>query len=774
MRSSTVWLFLALLSVALSTEVKDLDAVDEQSTKRDVPTVAVGVPPTLDDEGKLTNVTMKKLLSETNRYRLMHGVTPLGSCPVCSEAAQKHADEIAASGVAKPDHNSKYGQIIFSSKDPEDINQGADYFGTLVPARIYNQIKNFDFVKDAFKENAADFSQLVWEGSEVVGFASKKAGDTVYVVMYFNPAGNNESLSFYDNVHRVTGSGDMQQKIKCPDGWKANNGNCYKLFEEEMAWADAVDHCNVLKSSLFSGESVEEGAFLKTMLVGRSSPSWIGMSDMAAKGGFQFVDGTPYVYSDWSRESQQLVIDLWNTKKETVKNQCITASYEGWNYKDCFKKLPFVCKMRPNGMTSYSLDLYFPGSSFTDDLYDINSQRYATMKGVITKAFNESYGKDIWFVGSTFYQFMSRENGDVAASTLLRFAPDVRAPVDPITKLRDYLRGQTDLKILSVRLIPGSGRGLLPNQITGTCPSGCSGDCYPECKPGCCGQVNLNAPVQPSGYTACSQYPNCGLSCQSSCSQSCCQQNPYQPSVMSGTIVIQPNEQSVCPQHPGCSQHCAPRCSPQCCQQSMNSLYQPPQMSACPQFPSCSPTCAPQCSQLCCQQSSMPLQMPQMPSCPQFPSCSASCAPQCSQQCCQQPSMSIQPLQISSCPQFPSCSPSCAPQCSQQCCQQPSMPIQLPLMGSCSQMPGCSASCAPLCSQQCCQQQSMLQQSIMQQPMMMAQNPCSLQQPGCSSACAPACRLSCCSLGRMNLGRKRSHVHHKKLKTSRKKKQSKA
>ena len=31
-----------------------------------------------------------------------------------------------------------------------------------------------------------------------------------------------------------------------------------------MAWADAVDHCNVLKSSLFSGETVEEGAFLKS------------------------------------------------------------------------------------------------------------------------------------------------------------------------------------------------------------------------------------------------------------------------------------------------------------------------------------------------------------------------------------------------------------------------------------------------------------------------------------------------------------------------------
>jgi len=38
---------------------------------------------------------------------------------------------------------------------------------------------------------------------------------------------------------------------------------------------------------------------------------------------------------------------------------------------------------------------------------------------------------------------------------MLRFAPDIRAPVDPITKLRDTLRKQTDLKILAVRLIPG-------------------------------------------------------------------------------------------------------------------------------------------------------------------------------------------------------------------------------------------------------------------------------------------------------------------------------
>lgn len=85
------------------------------------------------------------------------------------------------------------------------------FFISISYSSSYDQIKNYDFVKSEFKENAADFTQLVWEGSEVAGFAAKKGGDgTVYLVMYFNPPGNNETMSFYENVNRVTGSGDIE------------------------------------------------------------------------------------------------------------------------------------------------------------------------------------------------------------------------------------------------------------------------------------------------------------------------------------------------------------------------------------------------------------------------------------------------------------------------------------------------------------------------------------------------------------------------------------
>ena len=86
----------------------------------------------------VADITVKKMLSETNRYRLMHDATPLGYCPGCADAAQKHADEIASSGVVKPDGKAKYGQIIFSTSDSNDLKNG-NYFGTLVPAKMYER-----------------------------------------------------------------------------------------------------------------------------------------------------------------------------------------------------------------------------------------------------------------------------------------------------------------------------------------------------------------------------------------------------------------------------------------------------------------------------------------------------------------------------------------------------------------------------------------------------------------------------------------------------------
>lgn len=53
---------------------------------------------------------------------------------------------------------------------------------------------------------------MVWKETGVVGFGSKTAADgSLYVLAYFSPGGNNETLGFCDNVNRVTGAGDLDQ-----------------------------------------------------------------------------------------------------------------------------------------------------------------------------------------------------------------------------------------------------------------------------------------------------------------------------------------------------------------------------------------------------------------------------------------------------------------------------------------------------------------------------------------------------------------------------------
>ena len=64
----------------------------------------------------------------------------------------------------------------------------------------------------------------------------------------------------------------------------------------------------------------------------KAKPAWLGMSDTAMKGGFQFADGTPYVYSDWSYDSYQWLY----SHQDEARSKCIVAFKDGWNYKVSF------------------------------------------------------------------------------------------------------------------------------------------------------------------------------------------------------------------------------------------------------------------------------------------------------------------------------------------------------------------------------------------------------------------------------------------------------
>ena len=64
----------------------------------------------------------------------MHGVSPLGYCPVCETDAQKWVETIAKDGHVRADVNSTRGQTAFKLKSDAVVAKGGDYLGTLIAA----------------------------------------------------------------------------------------------------------------------------------------------------------------------------------------------------------------------------------------------------------------------------------------------------------------------------------------------------------------------------------------------------------------------------------------------------------------------------------------------------------------------------------------------------------------------------------------------------------------------------------------------------------------
>ena len=71
------------------------------------------------------------------------------------------------------------------------------------------------------------------------------------------------------------------------------------------------------------------------------------MSDMATKGTYQYVDGTPFVFSDFTYDAYN-----WHTANvDEARGKCVSMNVtnSGWQYSDCNTPLPFICKLKPHG-----------------------------------------------------------------------------------------------------------------------------------------------------------------------------------------------------------------------------------------------------------------------------------------------------------------------------------------------------------------------------------------------------------------------------------------
>ena len=123
----------------------------------------------------------------------------------------------------------------------------------------------------------------------------------------------------------------------CRSGdWIKYDNFCYKLFTDEVKFAQANSSCISSGSALVSIEDFDELDFLNTM-ISKDEKIFVGMTDIAEEGRWVWMDGSAVTLDP-----------LWHgdhPKGGTAKNCGEYQGQHGFHDKDCTKdKRKFVCK----------------------------------------------------------------------------------------------------------------------------------------------------------------------------------------------------------------------------------------------------------------------------------------------------------------------------------------------------------------------------------------------------------------------------------------------
>lgn len=125
-------------------------------------------------------------LEAHNFYRKRHHAPPLTLNKDLCKIAQNYAQKLLATNTF--DHSTnKYngksiGENLFYCK-------GKEATGEMATTDWYNEIKMHNFRKE-FQSATGHFTQVIWKGTEEVGFGIANKGNTYYVVANYFPAGN--------------------------------------------------------------------------------------------------------------------------------------------------------------------------------------------------------------------------------------------------------------------------------------------------------------------------------------------------------------------------------------------------------------------------------------------------------------------------------------------------------------------------------------------------------------------------------------------------------
>ena len=89
----------------------------------------------------------------------------------------------------------------------------------------------------------------------------------------------------------------------CLPGWTQRRNHCYRHYSEKKTWTDARTFC--ISTAPYSGDlasipTVHSSNINRFLAELSTDYSWIGGTDAASEGNWEWSDGTPWGYENWA------------------------------------------------------------------------------------------------------------------------------------------------------------------------------------------------------------------------------------------------------------------------------------------------------------------------------------------------------------------------------------------------------------------------------------------------------------------------------------------
>ncbi|KAM8828848.1 secretory phospholipase A2 receptor isoform 3-T3 [Spinachia spinachia] len=127
---------------------------------------------------------------------------------------------------------------------------------------------------------------------------------------------------------------------QCPQGWRENANNCYFFSTDAKPWMEANAFCLEQNSNLMSIQDIEERLWVRTQI--GTEIYWIGLTDRAVEGVWEWSDGSPFIpYLSYWTAGQP---DNWGEEPGEDCGQVAGGNRGQWNDENCGVRRKYICK----------------------------------------------------------------------------------------------------------------------------------------------------------------------------------------------------------------------------------------------------------------------------------------------------------------------------------------------------------------------------------------------------------------------------------------------